>query len=388
MNQYTLIATTPFGLEAVVKRELTHLGFSSMQVENGIIRFLGTKRDIVRCNIWLRSADRVYIEITKFKATTFDQLYDEIKRVHWQNYIDKDGKILLDAISVKSKLYSLRDIQKISKKAIADRLMFFQKANWLSEKGALYRVRVTIHKDFVTVWLDSSGDGLHKRGYRVQTVEAPLKETLAAALIQLSFWNPSRFLYDVFCGSGTIPIEAALMAKNIAPGLTRDFAFNNWSLIPQDVIKDVKKEAYQGIKHDVKQMIYASDINTRNLEAAKQNAIEAGVDDIIQFSVRDFREVDYQRPYAVLITNPPYGERLLQEREVIDLTKDMKKIFSQLHTWNLNVFTSMKQFEKLFKTADRRRKIYNGRIESWYYQYKGPKPPAKESNNETKTKLD
>ncbi len=382
MEKYTLVATTPFGLEAVVKRELVNLGVTIIAVENGMIRFEGTKEDIVKTNIWLRSADRVYIEVSKFKAITFDELYTKIHQIHWQYFIDKDGKIVIEPISVKSTLYSLKDIQKISKKAIVDRLMFFYKTSWLKENNALFKIRVIIHKNLTKIWLDTSGVGLHKRGYRIQTVEAPLKETLAAALIQLSFWDPTRPLYDVFCGSGTIPIEAALIAKNIAPGLSRDFAFTKWSYIETDIIKRVKKYAFQSIKHDVKLNIFASDINEENLNKAIENAIEAGVDDIIDFKISDFKDVNYHHNYAVLITNPPYGERLLTTNEVEQLTQSMKEKFLELKTWNLNIFTADKKFEQLFKKATKRRKLYNGRIESWYYQYIGPKPKNMEGTNE------
>jgi putative N6-adenine-specific DNA methylase len=380
MKTYRLIATATFGLESVVRRELFLLGYKDTTVQNGKVYFTGNASDIAKCNLWLRSSDRVLLEVGQFKATTFDQLYEHVRNLTWQEYLEKDSKILVDASSVKSTLFSLKDIQKISKKAIIDKLMFSFKTDYLPESGNRYRIKVAILKDLVSVTLDTSGTGLHKRGYRIDSVEAPMKETLAAALIQLSFWNTDRVLYDVFCGSGTIPIEAAMIGRNIAPGIQRDFDFKYWEkIVPKNVWKKEIKEAYQAIKYEEDFVIYASDISAKNIEIAKRNAEEAGVEDLIQFSVSDFKEVPLQDNYSVLISNPPYGERLMTEEEVVHLTKDMKKKFGTLSTWSLYFLTSLTNFEKIYgKQSDKRRKLYNGRIETWFYQYYGKRPQRKQ----------
>ena len=377
MATYNLIATATFGLEAVVKRELEQLGYDNLSVENGKVSFRGTPVDIVRTNLWLRSADRVLLEVGSFTAVTFDQLYDQIRRLPWQDFVPEDGTVLVDASSVKSKLFSLRDIQKISKKAISDKLMWAFKSDWLQEGGPRYRVKVSILNNNVSVTLDTSGEGLHKRGYRVESVEAPLKETLAAALIQLSYWDKTRVLFDVFCGSGTIPIEAAMIGRNIAPGLNRDFDSKHWDkFIPQAIWKEETKAAFQAMDYDAPLQIYASDISEENLEKAKENAIEAGVDDAIQFTLADFKDVDYSMEYGVLISNPPYGERLLDETAIISLTKTMRQVFHPLSTWSIYLLTSFETFEQVYqKPSNRRRKLYNGRLETWFYQYYGPRPP-------------
>lgn len=379
MKQYDLIATATFGLEAVVKRELQALGMDVKNTDNGRVLFEGTTLDMVRANLWLRSADRVYIQIASFRATTFDQLYDNVKRIRWQEFVPEDGKVIVNGKSVKSKLFSISDCQKITKKAISDKLMFIHTSHWLKEDGATFNIQVSLLKDIATITLDTSGEGLHKRGYRVETVDAPMKETLAAALVQLSYWNKDRPLYDVFTGSGTIPIEAAMIARNIAPGLQRSFAFQEWPhLVPKTLYKQVQKEAYQAINYDIELEIYASDINPEVVEKAKENAIEAGVDDCITFSVSDFKDVSYDQPYGVILSNPPYGERLMEEQEVIQLTKTMYNVTKPLDTYSLYFLTSFPEFERYFKReTSRKRKLYNGRIEVWYYQYYGPRPPQK-----------
>jgi len=377
MKNYELIATSTFGLEAIIKRELQQLDCEIVAVENGKVTYKGTARDIVRTNLWLRTADRVLLKVAEFKAETFDQLFDQTKRLPWGDYIPADGKFIVNGKSVKSKLFSITDCQKIVKKAIVDKLLFAHKQSELPETGDEYSILVSILKDIVTITIDTSGDGLHKRGYRIETVEAPLKETLAAALVQLSYWNKDRILYDVFCGSGTIPIEAAMIGRNIAPGLSRDFASKHWpNIIDPTIWKEESKLAFQAINHDIDIKIYASDINPINLQAAHENAMEAGVDDCITFTVSDFKDVDYKDDYGVLISNPPYGERLLDENEIVLLTNQMGKTLKPLETWSIYVLTSFMDFEKHYhKFANRKRKLYNGRLEVWYYQYYGPRPP-------------
>lgn len=376
MTTYQLIATSTFGLESVVRRELEQHGYQDISVSNGKVLFTGTARDIVKTNLWLRTADRVLLQLGSFRAKTFDQLYDHVRNIKWQDYIPTDGTVIVNASSVKSTLFSLRDIQKIGKKAISDKLMFAYKTSWLSEKGPHFDIKISILKDQVTITLDTSGDGLHKRGYRIESVEAPLKETLAAALIQLSYWSDDRILYDVFCGSGTIPIEAAMIGRNIAPGLNRDFASKHWPhLIPEAIWKEEVREAYQAMDFDKQLQIFASDISEENLKKAMENAEEAGVDDCIQFEVADFKSRSYDHEFGVLISNPPYGERLMDEKDIVQLTKDMRTTFQSLSTWSLYFLTSFERFEELFgKRTDRRRKLYNGRLETWYYQYYGPRP--------------
>ncbi len=376
MEQYELIATTTFGIEAVVKREITNLGYKILKTENGKVTFLSDAAGIAKANLWLRSADRVLLKVGEFKALTFDELFDKTNELDWSKIIEIDGKFTVNGKSVKSKLFSISDCQAIVKKSIAENLKKKYSVSWLEETGADYTVLISILKDIATLTIDTSGVALHKRGYRVKTVEAPLKETLAASLILLSFWNKDRILYDTFCGSGTIPIEAAMIGRNIAPGLNRDFASKHWKLIGEAIWKTETKKAYLAIDHEVELNILASDINQRNLEAAIENAEEAGVDDCIVFSNKDFRDVDYKNNYGVIISNPPYGERLNEDSYVKKLYRDMGNIFVKLDTWSKYFLTSFSEFEDYYnKKADKQRRLYNGRIEVRYYQYYGPRPP-------------
>lgn len=378
MENYELIATTTFGIEAVVKREIINLGFKVLSTENGKVTFLSDKNGIAKANLWLRSADRVLLKVGEFKAVTFDELFDQTNALPWEAYIPEDGKFDVNGKSVKSKLFSISDCQRIVKKSIATKLLRAHKTAVLPETGEDYDVLVSVLKDIVTLTIDTSGVALHKRGYRVETVEAPLKETLAATLVMLSYWNKDRILYDIFCGSGTIPIEAAMIGKNIAPGLSRDFASKHWDFIGKDIWKEETKKAFLAIDNDVELKIYASDINNKNLNAAKENAIEAGVDDCIIFKNRDFKDVEYENNYGIVISNPPYGERLNETYEVKKIYSDMGQIFKNLDTWSKYFLTSFDDFETFYKKpADRQRKLYNGRIEARYYQYYGPRPPLK-----------
>lgn len=376
--EYTLIATTTFGIEAVARRELEALGFEIIGTENGKVTFKGDERGIVKANLWVRTADRILIQLGQFKAFTFDQLFDQTKAIPWEKYISKEGKFIVNGKSVKSKLFSIRDCQKMVKKATVDRLKEAYKVNWLEESKEEYQIMVSLLKDVATITLDTSGTGLHKRGYRVETVEAPMKETLAAALVQLSYWNKDRTLYDVFCGSGTIPIEAAMIGRNIAPGLARDFDAKHWSFIPSQIWKEEVRAAYQAIDYDVDLQIYASDISQKSIEAAKENALEAGVDDCITFATKDFKDIEYQNDYGIIISNPPYGERLDTKHIVEGMYIALGNIFNKLDTWSKYFFTSYEEFERKYRNkSDRKRKLYNGRIEAYYYQYYGPRPPQK-----------
>lgn len=376
MMQYELIATSTFGIEAVVKRELVKLGFEVIRTENGKVTFLSDLSGIARANIWLRSADRVLLKVGEFTAETFDELFEKTKALNWGEYIPIDGKFTVNGKSVKSKLFSISDCQAIVKKAIVETLKQKYAVTWFDESGADFTVLISMLSDVATLTIDTSGAALHKRGYRIAPVEAPLKETLAASLIMLSYWNQDRTLYDVFCGSGTIPIEAAMIGKNIAPGLKRDFASKHWAFIGDDIWSHEIATAKAAILSDVKLSIFAFDIDENCIVAAKTNAEAAGVSDSIVFTQNDFKNVDYSIPYGILITNPPYGERLSDDYNVNDIYNNMRPLFKKLETWSLYLLTSYEGFANLIaKKPDRERKLYNGNIETCYYQYYGPKPP-------------
>lgn len=373
---YELIATTTFGLEAVCRREIEKLGYKVKSTENGKVTYLGDERAIVKSNLWLRTADRVLLKVASFKALTFDQLFDQTKAIEWSKYISKQGKFIVNGKSVKSTLFHVSTCQKMVKKAIVDNLKDVYKVTWLDETEEEYPIQVSLLKDMATITIDTSGIGLHKRGYRIRTVEAPMKETLAASLVLLSYWNKDRVLYDVFCGSGTIPIEAAMIGRNIAPGLARDFASKHWKWISKDIWKEETRLAYQAMDNDAEIKIYASDISARDIEAAKENAEEAGVEDCIEFKVADFKELVYENNYGIVISNPPYGERLDTEHIVRGMYIAMGNIFKKLDTWSSYFITSFEEFERVYgKKADRNRVLYNGRIKARYYQYYGPRPP-------------
>lgn len=376
---YELIATTTFGIEAVAKRELINLGFEILRTENGKVTFLSDISGIAKANLWLRSVDRVLLKVAEFKAMTFDQLFNQTAMIPWEEYLPKDAIFPVNGSSVKSTLFSISDCQALVKKAIVERLKQHYDVAWFPETGDEYIIKVSMVNDIATITLDTSGVALHKRGYRQNAVTAPLKETLAASMIMLSYWNKERVLFDPFCGSGTIPIEAAMIAKNIAPGLYRDFAAKHWSWIGEEVWKAEIKNAFQAIDHESNIKIYASDLEALSIEAAKENAEEAGVIDCIEFQVSDFKAVDYALPYAVLVTNPPYGDRLTEENyQINQLYQDFGKLIDTLSTWSIYVITSNTNFPNLIKRKlDRERKLYNGNIETHYFQYYGPKPPLK-----------
>ena len=379
MENIELIATATFGLEAVVKRELIALGFTVTKTENGKVTFLSDLAGIAKANLWLRAADRILLKVGEFKAFTFDELFDKTNALDWTKYIPVDGKFTVNGKSVKSKLFSISDCQRIVKKSIVENMKKKYKVDWLEETGADYTVLVSLLKDVATLTIDTSGTALHKRGYRVESVMAPIKETLAAGMVLLSYWSKDRILYDVFCGSGTIPIEAALIGRNIAPGLYRDFASKHWPIIGESVWKDEIKEALKAIDQEIKLDIYASDISQKAIEAAKENAEEAGVLDDITFTKQDFKFVNYSHDYGVIISNPPYGERIGEDVEIKKLYKDMGFRFSKLPTWSKYIITSFEDFEGVYRhKADRQRKLYNGKIETRYYQYYGPRPPREE----------
>ena len=375
-----LIATSTFGLEAPVKRELEALGFKILKSEDGKITFQGDERGVVRANLWLRCADRVQIKMAEFKALEFEDLFQQVKAIPWEEWIPPDGKFIVNGSSVKSKLSSVPACQSVSEKAIVERLKEIYGIEYFEKTGALYDIKITLLKDRVTVTLDTTGPGLHKRGYRQNAVIAPIKETLAAAMINLSFWRTGRILVDPCCGSGTIPIEAAMIARNIAPGLNRTFVSEEWEAIPEKLWKEERKKAYEVIDWESELEIYAYDINKHAIEAAKENAAEAGVEEDIIFTLGDGAKLDSEgKEGGIIVTNPPYGERI-GDRESIDaLYEGFNKFLKKNKTWSMFAITPDKTIEdKVFgRPADRRRKLFNGRMEVCYYQYHGQKPEKK-----------
>lgn len=378
MKNITLIATAAFGLEAIVKREVQKLGYTDMEVENGRIMFKGDLLAIARSNLWLRCADRVKLVIGEFKATTFDELFEKTKALPWGDWLVENAEFPVSGKSVKSTLFSVPDCQAIVKKAIVESLKNKYKVGWFEEDGPLYKIEVAILKDRVTLTIDTSGEGLHRRGYRDHIGTAPLKETMAAALIDLSFWNPDRLLVDPLCGSGTIPIEAALIGKNIAPGMYRTFASEDWPVIPKEVWREARKETHELADFDRKLEIMGTDIDPEVLKVARRNAGEAFVEDDIHFQQMPLNEWRSAKKYGVIISNPPYGERISDEEEIIKLYTEMGRVFREHDTWSYYIITPYEDFERVFgRKADRKRKLYNGNIKIDYYQYHGPRPPRR-----------
>lgn len=365
------------GIEAVVKRELLRLGYEPSGANLGRIEFEGTFEDVLRANVFLRSANRVRIVLAKFKAETFDELFDGIFAMRWQDVMTKDAKIVVDAKSVKSKLFALSAVQSIVKKAIISKLSTVYNCSF-NESGAAYCIEAAIVDDVVTVTLDTSGEGLHKRGYRTYLGDAPIRETLAAAMIQLSVWNPDRPLIDPFCGSGTIPVEASLIGLDIAPGMNRNFACEQFANAPK-VREKVQEEALQRIKRDRQLHISGFDINKDAIKLAFKHAERAGVKDNIHFQVQDMRELSSKYAHGVIITNPPYGERLMKEDELKALYRDFGKVTAKLDEWCVYAITSYRAFEKYFgRRADKVRKLYNSELECNFYQYLASPPPKKD----------
>ncbi len=371
-----LIATATFGLEAVVKREIENLGYKILKSEDGKITFLGDERAVVRANLWLRSADRVQIKMAEFMAYEFEDLFQQIKGIAWEEWIPIDGKFIMNGSSVKSKLSSVPACQSVAEKAVVERLKEAYGVDYFQKSGALYDIKITLLKDRVTVTLDTTGPGLHKRGYRQHSVEAPIKETLAAAMLQLSFWKKDRILTDPCCGSGTIPIEAAMIARNIAPGISRSFVCEEWDAIPGKLWKEERKAAFELIDNECRPKIFGLDINPAAIEAAKANAEAAGVEDCIRFAAADVTAMRTKSLGGVIVTNPPYGERIGDKQGIEKIYEAYRGFFRENPTWSLFVVTADKSIEKkLERQADRRRKLYNGRMEVCYYQFHGEKPP-------------
>jgi putative N6-adenine-specific DNA methylase len=371
-----LIATTSFGLEAVVSRELKALGYEDQAVADGKVTFRAGPEAICRANLWLRSADRVVIKMGEFEATDFGALFDQCAALDWARWIPEDGQFPVSGKSVRSQLHSVRDCQALVKKAIVEKLKQTHHVSWFAEKGPLFSVQVSLLKDVATLTLDTTGPGLHKRGYRTLTGPAPLKETLAAALIQLSYWTAERPLLDPFCGTGTIPIEAALWARNRAPGLARQFAADDWPTLDRRLWHEARQEANDRTIRDGRLAIVGSDIDEPSLAMSRKHARQAGVEADIRFERRDFVDAVPQGDFGCLIANPPYGERSGDVDAAEDLVRAAATVFKRFDTWSIYILSALANYEQLCgRHADRRRKLYNGRIACTYYQFHGPRPP-------------
>jgi putative N6-adenine-specific DNA methylase len=378
MKQYEYISPCHFGLEAVLKRELTDLGLEITKVDNGKVTYTGDSNTCARANMFLRTTERVLLKVGSFHAETFDELFENTKSLPWEEFIPKDGKFwVTKANSINSKLFSPSDIQSIIKKAIVERMKTKYKIEWFEESGSSYPLRVTIMKDEVTICIDTSGESLHRRGYRKLTSKAPITETLAAALIMLTPWNKDRILVDPFCGSGTIPIEAALLGTKIAPGINRKFLAEEWQgLFPTDSWAKAREEANDIMLRGIEMNIQGYDLDGDIIKAARQNARLAGVDQCIHFQQKPLIELSSNKKYGFIITNPPYGERLEEKKELPGLYTDIGKVFGKLDTWSYYIITSYEDAEKYIgRKANKNRKIYNGMMKTYYYQYMGPKPP-------------
>ena len=383
MRELTLMAPCHFGVEAVLKREITDLGYEIEQVEDGRVTFKGDALAVCRANINLRTAERVMIVVSRFKATTYDELFEGVKALDWDNYIPKDGKFWVKkASSVKSQLLSPSDIQSIVKKAIVESLKSKYNVDWFDEDGQEYPIRVFLYKDEVIVALDTSGESLHKRGYRKNTAKAPISETLAAALIMLTPWRADRILVDPFCGCGTFPIEAAMMAANIAPGLEREFTAENWTnIIDKKFWYKAVEEANEKIDLDVETDIQGYDIDKEAIEMCRRNAHLAGVEDLIHFQTRDVGDLSHPKKYGFIITNPPYGERLEDREQIKVLYEKLGRQYKKLDSWSAFVITSYEDAPKdMGVKPTKNRKIYNGMIKTYFYQFLGPKPPKRKKD--------
>lgn len=383
MSKIELIATAAFGLEAVVSRELKLLGYEEQKVEDGKVTFLADEAAICRTNLWLRTADRVLIKMGSFNATSFEELFQQTKALPWPDWLPENANFPVEGKSVRSQLFSVSDCQAIVKKAIVEKMKQKYKQSWFDENGPRYRIEVALLKDVATLTIDTSGAGLHKRGYRQLVGQAPLKETLAAAMIYLARWYHDRILVDPFCGTGTIPIEAALIGQNIAPGLHREFAAQKWPNMPESLWKQTREEAQSLLLKERKLRIIGNDIDDKALSLARYHACQAGVEEQIHFQRQPVAELHSRYKYGFVICNPPYGERIGEHREVEDLYKQMRQVMKPLDTWSFYVLTSHPEFERFFgRKADKKRKLYNGRIQCNYYQYFGPRPPRHEREAE------
>lgn len=378
MEKFELIAPCHFGLEAVMKREIQDLGYEIVEVEDGKVTFAGDAEAIVRANMFLRTTERILLKVGKFKAVTFEELFEKTRALPWERYIPANGKFWIKkANSVKSQLFSPSDIQSIMKKAMVERLKSVYHVEWFDEDGPEFPVRVAFMKDIATIGIDTSGISLHKRGYRQATSKAPITETLAAALIKLTPWHKDRILVDPFCGSGTFPIEAAMMAANIAPGLNRSFLCEDWkNLISRKHWYTVREEARDLMNLNIETDIQGYDLDGAMVKAARENAVRAGVDGLIHFQQRDVANLSHPKKYGFLITNPPYGERLEEKENLPVLYEKIGERFCGLDSWSMYLITAYDDAERYIgRKADKNRKIYNGMMKTYFYQFLGPKPP-------------
>lgn len=378
MTTYQLVATAAMGLESIVADEVKALGYET-RTENGKIYFEGDERAIARANLWLRTADRVKIVVGQFPATTFDQLFESTKAIAWEKYLPVDAAFPVSGKSVKSKLFSVPDCQAIVKKAIVERLkMAYKRLGFLDESGATFKVEISILKDVATLTIDTSGAGLHKRGYRQSQGEAPLKETLAAALVKITKWNPDRPFVDPFCGSGTIPLEAAMIGQNIAPGYNREFISEKWPWMKKQIWDDVRMEAEDLANYDQPLQIFGYDIDHRMISIATENSVEAGFADLITWKQMQVKDFTTMLTDGVMVGNPPYGERIGEKEEVEQMIREMGKVLSNYPTWSVYMLSSMENFEELYgMKATKKRKLFNGFIKTDFYQFWGQRSVRK-----------
>lgn len=378
MEKMEWIAPCHFGLESVLKREIQNLGYEITQVEDGRVTFRGGMDAACRANIFLRTAERILLKAGCFTAVTFEELFQKTKEIPWERYIPENGKFwVTKAASVKSRLFSPSDIQSIMKKAMVERMKSRYYTQWFTEDGAAYPVRVFLMKDVVTVGIDTTGVSLHKRGYRPAAGKAPIAENLAAALIMFTPWKKERILVDPFCGSGTIPIEAAMMAANIAPGMNREFTAEQWTnLIDRKYWYEAIDEAHDQMDTNIETDIQGYDIDGDVLKTARRNAADAGVDHLIHFQRREVSQLSHPGKYGFIITNPPYGERLEEKAALPKLYREFGESFRKLDTWSAYMITSYEDAERYFgRKADKNRKLYNGMLRTYFYQFTGPRPP-------------
>ncbi|HIQ93111.1 MAG TPA: class I SAM-dependent RNA methyltransferase [Candidatus Copromonas avistercoris] len=380
MDQFEFIVPCHFGLESVMKKEITDLGYPVVKVEDGRVTFSGDAGAISRANVFLRTTERVLLKAGSFRAETFDELFEGTKAIPWERYFPKDAKFwVAKASSIRSRLFSPSDIQSIMKKAMVERMKGAYGLTWFPEDGASFPLRVFLNKDEVTVGIDTTGESLHKRGYRTLTSKAPITETLAAALLMLTPWKRDRILVDPFCGSGTFPIEAAMMAANMAPGMNREFLSENWPhLIPKRCWYDAVNEANDCLDLSVETDIQGYDIDGEIIRAARANAQAAGVDHLIHFQRRPVSELSHPKKYGFIVTNPPYGERLEEKKNLPELYRTFGEQFAALDSWSAYVITAYEDMERYFgRKAAKNRKIYNGMMKTYFYQFPGPKPPSR-----------
>lgn len=383
-NGVELIAPCHFGMEAVLKREITDLGYEIAQVEDGRVTFYGDETAVCRANIFLRTAERVLWKVGSFRAESFEELFQNTRSIAWEEWIPRDGRFwVAKASSIKSRLFSPSDIQSIMKKAMVERLKTVYKIQWFPESGSSYPLRVFFYKDEVTVGIDTSGESLHKRGYRTLSSKAPITETLAAALILLTPWNRDRIFVDPFCGSGTFPIEAAMMAAHMAPGMNREFLAEEWkNLVPRKAWYEAMDEAAELVDDTVEADIQGYDIDGEIVKAARSNAAAAGVDHLIHFQQRPLEALSHPKKYGFLVMNPPYGERIDEKSSLPALYKQIGERFAALDSWSMYMITAFEEAERYIgRKADKNRKIYNGMMKTYYYQFMGPKPPKRKTGD-------